>query len=106
VLDCVRTDIQPLESLAESERHRQRARRGHRFNQVAVLGLNREFSKFIEDVVDIQRSLRWKCTKIAPAASSESHGNGGNVPATHILRLRGRALLSAANRLPLTQLLE
>ena len=30
-----------LESLTESQRHRQRARGRHRFNQVAVLGLNR-----------------------------------------------------------------
>src|ERR1700722_927053 len=44
-----------LESLTESQRHRQRARGRHRFNQVAVLGLNREFGKFVEYVIDVQK---------------------------------------------------
>src|SRR5450432_1923336 len=44
-----------LESLTESQRHRQRARGRHRFNQIAVLGLNREFGKFVEYVTDVKK---------------------------------------------------
>src|ERR1700678_4060015 len=44
-----------LESLTESQRHRQRARGRHRFNQVAVLGLDREFGKFVEYVIDVKK---------------------------------------------------
>src|SRR3984957_17032251 len=44
-----------LESLTDSQRRRQRGRGRHRFNQGPVLGLNQEFGKFVEYVIDVKK---------------------------------------------------